>query len=291
MNSCRSVCFLFVLLLAAPVVAENAMRPAASAEQNRQLLAEAEAQFFQALNDKPRLSKTALEGLTLAYAVEPTDRRTNLLLGLNHLWLAAEANRGDPMSLQHVILAEYFLGRTEKMTGDNRIPSWRIPIQMTLAKRDGDEKAAQRYYDDFLKAYKKNPDFHSFVLALLAFDEPVTSKAFQRGLKAMRDTEACSEHNPSCQNLPRWPHNIEAFTVFMADYETKAGNAEAAQKWLAEAEKYAKETNWAFLPAITERQQNLPERMARYANTDHSDDPAGLFDEYQRETCQLCHRK
>lgn len=278
-------------LLASALFAATASADNVPDNDNRQLLVEAEAQFFQALNEKPRLGKAALEGLTLAYAVAPTDARTNLLLGLNHLWFAAEANRGEAMTLQHVILADYFLGRAEQMTGDVRIPSWRIPIQMTLAQRDGDKKAAQQYYDSFLQAYKKDPDFHSFVLALLAFDEPVQSQAFQRGLQAMRATEACSEHNPACQNLPRWPHNIEAFTVFMADYETKAGNADAAQTLLAEAEKIATETGWAFLPAITERQQRLPERLARYASADRDDDPAGLFGEYQRETCQLCHRQ
>ena len=290
MKSCLSISLLVAVLLATPAAADNANRPAANAEQNRQLLVEAESQLFQALNEKPKRGKNSLEGLTLAYAVAPTDGRTNLLLGLNHLWLAAEAPRQDPMTLQHVILADYFLGRAERLTGDYRIPSWRIPIQMTLARRDGDQKAADRHYATFLKAYKKNPDFHSFVLALLAFDEPVDSKAFQRGLQAMRAAESCGEHNPSCQNLPRWPHNIEAYAVFMADFEAKAGDEAAARKWLALAEQYAATTSWAYLPAIIERQQQLPERMARYANADRQDDPTSLFDEYQQETCQLCHR-
>lgn len=291
MKSRRSVSFLFGLLLATSVAADNAGRPAANIEQNRQLLVEAESQFFQALNEKPKRGKHSLEGLTLAYAVAPTDGRTNLLLGLNHLWLAAEAPRQDPMTLQHVILADYFLGRAEQLTGDYRIPSWRIPLQMTLARRDGDQKAADRHYEKFLRAYRQNPDFHSFVLALLAFDEPVASKAFQRGLKAMRDADSCDEHNPSCRNQPRWPHNIEAYAVFMADYEAKAGNETAARRWLGEAERYATATGWAYLPAITARQQQLSERMARYANSDRQDDPANLFDEFQQETCQLCHRQ
>jgi len=278
-------------LLSALLFASSAAADNVPANDNRQLLDEAEAQFFQALNEKPKQGKTALEGLTLAYAVAPTDGRTNLLLGLNHLWLAAEATRQNPMTLQHVILADYFLGRAEKITGDNRIPSWRTPIQMTLAQRDGDEKTAQQHYADFLQAYKKNPDFHSFMVAMLAFNEPVQSAEFQRGLKVLRDTEACGEHNPSCQNQSRWPHNIEAFTVFAADYEAKAGNREAAQVLLAEAERVATETSWAYLPAIAARKQNLADRMVRYANADHKDDAAGLFDEYRSETCQLCHRK
>ncbi|HEX4910976.1 MAG TPA: hypothetical protein VFV64_09455 [Permianibacter sp.] len=291
MKSCLSVSLLVAVWLATPAVANEASRPAPNPERNQPLLAEAESQFFQALNEKPKRGKNSLEGLTLAYAVAPTDGRTNLLLGLNHLWLAAEAPRNDPMTLQHVILSDYFLDRAERLTGDYRIPSWRISIQLTLARRDGDQKAVDRHYAEFVKAYKKNPDFHSFVLALLAFDEPVDSKDFQRGLKAMRATESCGEHNPSCQNLPRWPHNVEAYAVFMADFEAKAGDEAAARKWLALAEQYATATGWAYLPAITERQQHLPERMARYANTDRQDDPAGLFDEYQQETCQLCHRQ
>ncbi len=284
---------LSALLFSTIVVADNApsTTPAGASNDSQQILVEAETQFFQALNEKPKQGKNTLEGLTLAYAVAPTDGRTNLLLGLNHLWLAAESPRQNPMTLQHVILAEYFLGRAEQLTGDYRIPSWRVPIQMTLANRDGDKKAAGKAYDSFLKAYKKNPDFHSFVLALLAFDEPVGSKEFQRGLTAMHAAESCGENNPSCQNTARWPHNVEAYMVFMADYEAKAGNADAARKWLADAETFATASNWAFLPAIVERQQQLPERMVRYANADHNDDPAGLFDEYQQQTCQLCHRK
>lgn len=264
---------------------------AARAELSVEQLSQVEQEFFTALNQKPQRIEKALDALTMAYAMDPANGRVNLLLGLNHLWVAAERVEPDPSTLNHVILSEYFLQRAQKLTQDDRIPSWLAPLQITMAKRDQDHDGATRIFNEFVKAYEKNPDFHSFTFAMMNFDNDRDSDEFKRARKVLNATNNCDKHNPSCQNLSRWPHNIETFLVLQADYETKAGDIKNAHKILTDAKRIGEETQWPYLSVIEERLASLPQRAKAFANKDLTDDPKGLFVEQQANTCQMCHRQ
>lgn len=115
-------------------VAPKAEPPEAAAERHP-LAVRAEVRFFEILNHRPQDRSAALGDLMAAYAADPDDARTNLWLGLNHLWLAAEGDRTDPRVIENLILAERFLDRARKLDpGDGRIPSWLVPTRRALAR-------------------------------------------------------------------------------------------------------------------------------------------------------------
>ncbi|HEV8268785.1 MAG TPA: hypothetical protein VGR00_11140, partial [Thermoanaerobaculia bacterium] len=94
----------------------------------------AEASFFALLNDSQGSPSDVLRDLTTAYAIDPTDARTLVLLGLDHLWMAAEGDQRDPMTIQHLVLADHFFARAQDVNPqDDRIPSWLGPTRLILA--------------------------------------------------------------------------------------------------------------------------------------------------------------
>ena len=94
----------------------------------------AEQAFFAAFNQGAMPAEQALTPLMGAYATAPDDARTNLLLGLNHLWIAASSDRKDPRVIEHLILSERFLERAQVLAPDDRrIPSWLVPVELSMA--------------------------------------------------------------------------------------------------------------------------------------------------------------
>ena len=151
------------------------------------LAVKAEEGFFATLNGNPKAKAAPLRDLMTAYAVSPEDARVNLLLGLNHLWLAAEGDATNPMTIDHVILAEHFLARAQKLDpSDRRIPSWLTPARLSLAGIHKEKDKGEESLRDLQAAYSEDPNFHSFTLALIGVSSDRKSPEFQRGLAALR---------------------------------------------------------------------------------------------------------
>lgn len=251
----------------------------------------AEAQFFRAFNGDGPDRAAPLPLLMAAYATDPQDARTNLLLGLNHLWLAAEGDRTNPLMIENVILAERFLSRAQSLNpGDHRISSWLVPVRLSLAAIEREPARQGAAYGELLAAYGKDPDFHSFSVALLGFERSRDSKEFQRGLEALRLTKGCGAENLDCQNQPKWPHNREAFLTFHADYELKAGHPERAAELLRTAQAEPDYPAWPFRAKVEDRLKNLEAYAKLYANDAPGDDPPVLMAMAGGIACQSCHR-
>ena len=247
----------------------------------------AERTFFHALNEDASQRKAALRQLTTAVAVDSLDGRSNLLLGLCHLWIAAEGSRADPEVINHVILAEHYLARAQKLApSDQRIPSWLVPTQIALGKIEQRPEDADRLFHSLLDAYELDPAFHSFSVALLSFDSPRESERFRTGLEALRTAMACPPDNPVCANRPQWPHNVEAFSMFVADYEMKVGDVARARAALENARTSPAFDSWRHAGELTDRLANVEDYAARYANADPEDDPPA-----PRLGCAACHAK
>ncbi|HKI02030.1 MAG TPA: hypothetical protein VKK31_08625 [Thermoanaerobaculia bacterium] len=279
---------LFLAVLAAVRIAH-----AAQADDERAPAAlGAEAKFFQTFNGGGPDRAASLPLLMAAYATDPRDARTNLLLGLNHLWLAAEGDRSDPRTIENVVLAERFLARAQSLNpGDQRIASWLVPIRLSLASIEREPAGRQgEIFGELLAAYQEDPDFHSFSLALLSFDRPRGSQEFQRGLEALRLTKGCAAENAACRNRPKWPHNREAFLTFHADYELKAGHPDRAAELLRHAQAEPDYPAWPFRAKVEDRLKNLEAYGKLYANEDARDDPPSLMAHAGGVTCQSCHR-
>jgi hypothetical protein len=249
----------------------------------------AEETFFRAFNHNPKLRPQAHKQLLGAYARNAGDPRTTLLLGLSHLWTAAEGDRTNPERIENLLLAKHYLERAEKLDPiDRRIPSWLVPVRMNLAQLERNGEARQQLWAEMMVAYKEDPNFHSFTLALLSYNRPRGSADFKVGLDALRATVGCNETaDVSCGNRPRWPHNQEGFLAFQADYELKAGNVAEARALLEVVKKIPEYPTFAFPQEIEDRLANLDTYAALYANADAGDDPPPII--HGTMTCQVCH--
>lgn len=249
----------------------------------------AEAAFFEAFNHGGR-GETALGPLMTAWAADPDDAHTNLLLGLDHLWLAAEGDHTNPRVIEHLLLSELFLARAAELDPeDRRIPSWLSPARMFLAEIEGDTETVARERAELLAAYAEDPPFHSFSVAMLGFSEPRGSDLFDQGLLALRsldELEDCTVDDPSCQNRPRWPHNLEGFLTFFADYELKKGEPERARALLDEVRNQPTFADWPYAEEAVDRLDNADLYVALYADDDPGNDPPPIIASYG---CSACH--
>jgi hypothetical protein len=284
-----------------PILLTAALATAAlAAGAGRNPVAEkAEAGFFTAFNGfqgDAQTKSAPLRGLLAALATDPTDARTQLLLGLNHLWIAAEGDRTDPLVIEHLFLAEHYLARAQELDPkDRRIPSWLVPVRLSLARIERRADHQEEILRDLQAAYAEDPTFHSFSVALLGIGEPTSSPAFRQGLTALRTTlDTCpntpATADPTCGNTPRWPHNREAFLTFSADYELKAGNVDRARELLLRVGKGPDAARWSLLSAVDDRLKNLDRYAALYANQDPGDDPPHLMSGASHVACQSCHQ-
>jgi hypothetical protein len=280
------------LLLSLTLILVTAALSAAAAARHP-LAVRAEEGFFAAFNHDPQAKAAPLRGLWGAALTDPADARTWLLLGLDHLWIAAEGDRRDPLTVEHLVLAERFLTRAQELDpAEKRIPSWLVPVRLSLASLTGGKAAEKdRILRDLLDAYAEDPTFHSFTVALVGFDAGREAPEFQRGLAALQAAHGgCGgSADPTCANRPRWPHNQEAYATFEADYELKAGHTARARELLLAVQKIPSYPQWPFRAETEDRLKNLDAIAALYADTDRGNDPPHLLSSPKGIVCQGCH--
>jgi hypothetical protein len=251
----------------------------------------AEDHFFRVFNHGKWSEREApLRDLMIAWLADPTDARTALLLGLEHLWLAAEGDRANPRIVEHLLLAEDFLARAQSLDPeDRRIPSWLVPTRLALADLERHPERREALVGELLVEFAQDPAFHSFSVAMLGFDEPRDDAEFERGLQALRSVDSdCGDDDPTCRNTPRWPHNVEAYLTFFADYELKAGAIERARQLLLEAQASSSFSRWPRAAEVGDRLQNLEHYARLYQDEDPRNDPPSILSG-ARGACGSCH--
>jgi len=289
------------LVLAMALLLPAALLPAADAEEAPSTGAEqaaaerhpaavgAERAFFAAFNQGAMPAEQALTPLMGAYASAPDDARTNLLLGLDHLWIAAAAERTNPRVIEHLILSEYFLRRAQALAPDDRrVPSWLVPVELSMASIEHRPGGREAIFADLRAAFAEDPAFHSFSMALLGYQGANGSPQFETGLSALRQVADmdCGEDDPTCRNTPRWPHNVEGFLSFFADYELRAGDREAARGLLTELTALPSYADWPYRGYVEARLADFDDHAARFADGDPANDPATVV---VAESCAGCH--
>lgn len=249
----------------------------------------AEQAFFAAFNQGAMPPEQALTPLMGAYATDPVDPRTNLLLGATHLWIAAKSQKRDPRVIENLLLAERFLERAQELAPDDaRIATFLTPVRLSL---NDIERRGQR--DEILAAlwdaYDREPEFNSFMVAMLGFQSPRDSETFRRGLEALHQVDAtgCAADDPTCRNTPHWPHNVEGFVSFYADYEMKAGHREAARRLLTEVTEEPSFAAWPYRDQVEERLADFDGYAARFGDDDPANDPQPVA---LSRGCAACHR-
>lgn len=259
--------------------------PLAAADRHPMASA-AERTFFDALNASPEKRDAAVRELTTAYAIDATDGRTVLLLGLAHLWTAAEGDSRDPKTIDHLVLAEHHLARAAELNpSDDRIPSWLVPTQASLFSIERRPEMVRASAERLRTAYAKRPAFHSFSVALMSSREKPESERFRAGLEALRQaaTRDCADvKDRACLNAPRWPHNVEGFRLFLAEYEARAGNGARATEILTSMKADAAFASWPF----QKEHEELTQAVARGSLGDWASPFLGA----KRISCQICHQ-
>jgi hypothetical protein len=243
--------------------------------------------FYDALNRDPSLRTAALAALD-ARVAEGAPGHMELLAGLGHLWVAAEASDERRDSL---VRAVELLARAERaLPDDDRIVSWLAAAEWGLASLDGrgEDRIAAR--DRLAVAALRDPCFHAIALGLTSFDEPRDSDPFRAALAAMRAAFDCRDgSDPSATDHPRWPNNVRGFLVALADFELKAGDLAAAETALVIAESRAGFDTWRFRHLVDERLGSLRDRRDLYADADPSNDPRYVFAPGSAASCLACH--
>jgi hypothetical protein len=249
--------------------------------------------FFASLVHGALPAEEVLPPLLGAYAADPGDARTSLLLGTHYLRLAAMGQHGrDPHAITHLMLAERFLERACRLDpADSRIAAFLVPVQLALAEieRAGEARQAE-LVGELWQAYETDPEFNGFTVAMLGYQSPRGSEAFVRGLEALRGVQekGCAEDDATCRNAPRWPHAVEGYLSFFADYELKAGEPQRARLLLDELREQPAYASWPSREMVEQRLVSFDEHTARFADGDPANDPPTAV---LARGCAACHRQ
>jgi hypothetical protein len=249
----------------------------------------AENEFFHALNVDPSKREAAHGALMKAFAVSPGDARVNLLLGLSHLWVVAEAKGAhDPTLIDRSILAiHYFENATRLNPADTRIPSWRIPAAIGLAAAQQTPARIGELMGELRAEYEKRPAFHGVALAMMLYRSPPGSPELRQGLELLNRAKEFCAKDPTltnCRPSPRWKHRTEGFDLFYADYAMKAGDQALAESVLREIPKIPEYSSFPFKGEVKKRLHDLRGFAARLASDKL---PMVLGD--SGIGCQVCH--
>ncbi len=269
---------------AAPAAAER--HPAAVA---------AEEAFFGSLVHGALPAEEVLPPLLGAYAAAPGDPRTSLLLGTHYLRLAAMGQGSDPQAIAHLMLAERFLLSAGRLAPeDDRIASFLVPTQLALASIErvsstASEARQAELVGELMRAYEADPAFNSFTVAMIGYQSPRDSQLFTLGIEALRAVQesGCAEGDATCNNAPRWPHAVEGYLSFFADYELKAGEPQRARLLLDEVRSVPGFASWPYRELVDERLASFDDHARRFADGDEANDPPTAV---LASGCAACHR-
>ena len=103
---------------------------------------------------------------------------------------------------------------------------------------------------------------------------------FREGLAGLRALLACSDDDPTAQNRPRWPHNVEGTLLLVTDYELRAGNPERARATIDRIRAQPSYATWPY-------QSDLDLRVSQLES---GSPPAASSEWLPGHSCQVCHR-
>lgn len=247
--------------------------------------------FFEALNSRPDRRESALAAVRRRVATTPDDPRAVLLLGVAHLWSAAESPRDPAEAVEHLVLARHYLGRAAQLNpSDDRIPSWLLSTEISLAEAEGRTEETAAALAKLHEHAQRDPCFHSVAYAISVWDGPRDRDELAQAQKLLEAAAACSPDDPSVRNLSRWPHNVEGFLVGLSDLALKRGDHDRALAALVTAESWPGAERWPHLTEVQNRRRDFADRAARFADDDPSNDPRFIFERGGPVSCISCHQ-
>jgi hypothetical protein len=287
------------------------LRPARPAAPALPSAARAHAAFWQAFEgERYEAIPAVVQQLGGAFAENPRDAQTALLLGHSHLWKAAERTREgkrDPSTIDHVVLAEHYFEQAHRLAPeDHRILGWLGSTRLSLgaARRDDALRGeGDRMLDE---AVRRHPRFNLFTAGFVRASLPASDPKFHTALEQMwRNIESCSgvtpgaaeggevniyelaqRADPVCANTEKAPHNFEGFILVLGDMLMKAGKEEQAVDVYARAKLAPTYTVWPYREVLEKRVQDAPETARRVRNGEPAPMVSG-----SAYTCVACHAR
>lgn len=246
-----------------------------------------EVAFFDALNRDASRRSEALASLRTRVEGAPDDARAVLLLGVAHLWVAAENPPDAAVALEHLILARHYLARAIVLNPvDDRIPTWLHSAEISLAQAEGREADAADALAKLRAHAQRDPCFHSVAFAISVWDEPRESDALAEAQKYLEHAAACNAEDPSVRNMDRWPYNVQGFLVGMSDVALKRGDRSRALGSLIAAESWPGTESWPHRGKVEIRRRDFDARAELFAD----EDPAFIFERGGPVSCVSCHQ-
>lgn len=250
-----------------------------------------EAAFFDALNRDASRRSEALASLRTRVEAAPDDARAALLLGVAHLWVAAENPPDAAVALEHLILARHYLARAIVLNPvDDRIPTWLHSAEISIAQAEGREADAADALAKLRAHAQRDPCFHSVAFAISVWDGPRESNALAEAQRFLEQAAACNADDPSVRNMERWPYNVQGFLVGMSDVALKRGDRSRALGSLIAAESWPGTESWPHRGEVEIRRRDFDARAELFADEDPANDPAFIFERGGPVSCISCHQ-
>ena len=234
-----------------------------------------------------------ITALDAAVKTLPIEEQLELFLGLAHLWRLAEPLPGEDQVLQQLTDAtgarDHLRRAYELCPTDHRIAAWLGPVLVQFGRQLNDQNTINEglmILDQGIAAY---PSFVLFSKLLIYANSARDTPEFKSAFDAVIANQGACEQtptDPACTNSTV-PHNREGGMLFMGDMLTKGLKRDEALATYTDMMSEPGFSTWSFHAVTTDRLQNLDARIALYANTNASDDPAAAWT--ANNQCALCH--
>jgi hypothetical protein len=270
---------------------QSAREPASSSRSEENSTAVHEAAFFEALNQHPQQRESALALLRAHVSQLPGDARATLLLGVGHLWVAAENPPDRATVFEHLVLARHFLQRAARLNpADDRIPTWLLSVEISLAQAEGRTEDIVAAIAQLRTQAERDPCFHSVAFAINVWEQPRDADELAQAQRSLEAAAACTTDDSSVRNMERWPHNVEGFLVGLSDVALKRGDRNRALAALVTVEAWPGAESWPHRREADQRRLDFDARAALFADDDPSNDPSFIFERGGPLSCVSCHQ-
>jgi len=261
------------------------------------LAAAGEAAFFDTLAGRVNREEETINLLASATGANPADGRSFFLLGMMHLYRAAQ-QLTDYSHPSEFVLAEVGQAQTALdaavplIPEDTRVPGFRGAVTYLNGVVHDDPARRELAVQQLRAAIILYPDFNNF--SLLGSVAPVVAPSdplFLEALDLVRGAIS-SGCNPMtqpriCGNEGKAPHNVQGAMLIFGDMYTKAGDANQANVYYRLGVALPGADTWKFRALAEARIADSAERAARWNDTDPSNDPR--FIGSGPEACAYCH--
>lgn len=263
------------------------------------------------------------EQLTRAYLAHPNDARTNLYLGMAHLWAVAERDRLKPVPariIERLALADFYLGEAAQLAPDDaRVTGFQAAARMAMGSVHADERWKRMGYFQAKDAISEYPEFNLFVLSTAMAQLP----SHDPGLNEAEDTlwhtaDVCFGHtidrtrfdadalrseimlaqknfsgshrDRACFNSVLAPHNIEGFFLHFGDVLAKNGKQADAEAMYRLASASPAYSTWPYRHVAETRLASLSKHVEQFREARRVEDEPEMMAR-AGYACVACHQK